>query len=121
MKYIKNCPECGRKIRFPLDRGKIKIFCSCGYSTVIDPDDTSLYHDGKFDLSESTDREEKMFSFPSLSSLSAKFSKQKIINSVLDLKYKMQNLRYMPEKERNRFIIGVLFAVITIIAAIYFL
>jgi hypothetical protein len=117
MKYIKDCPECGKKIRFPLDRGRIRIHCQCGYSAIVDPDDTSLYNNGKFDLSEGSSTPEK-HTFPSLK---AARNKKRIINSLLETKYKIQNFRYLPDKERNKFIAAAAVAMLATAAVIYFL
>lgn len=119
MKYIKDCPECGKKIRFPLDRGRIRIHCRCGYTAVIDPDDTSLYNDGKFDLSEGENPTSKKA--PDFSSIRSKLDRKKIINSLLEMKYKIQNLRYMPDRERNRFLAVSLFLLLLVLTVIYFL
>ena len=51
MYLIKKCPSCNTKLRFPIDRGKIQVRCSCGYQFIANPDNSKLYNDAKFDLS----------------------------------------------------------------------
>jgi len=103
MKYIRECPDCGKKIRFPLDKGRIRIHCSCGYTAIIDPDDTALYETGSFDLKpDNTKRKNRLTDM--LSGFFIGLDRKRIINSLLDLKYKIQNFRYMPDRERYRFI-----------------
>ena len=117
MKYIVDCPSCGRKIRFPLDRGRIKIYCTCGYNTLIDPDDTSLYKSGKFDLKpENTQPGAPPGFFDSISSLLDRFTWNNFINGLLEVKYRLQNIRYLPDGERNRVIAVILF--VTVLAAL---
>lgn len=119
MKYIKNCPECGKQLRFPLDRGRIRIHCRCGYSSIVDPDDTTLYSDGKFDLSDDGGSRKK--TSRSILSLKSKLDKKRIINGILEIKYKIQNLRYMPDRERNRFLAAVIVILLLLITAVYYL
>lgn len=121
MKYIIDCPSCGRKIRFPLDKGRIKIFCSCGYNTVIDPDDTALYKSGKFDLKPGEEHSEKADGFfHSLSSLLDSFKWNSFVNSLLEVKYKLQNFRYLPDMERNIILTVIVISVLGIAAAVYY-
>ncbi len=51
MRLIKNCPSCHKVLRFPIDKGKIKIKCSCGYNFYADPDDPVLYKNSEIDPS----------------------------------------------------------------------
>ncbi|MCU0846336.1 MAG: hypothetical protein MUD12_00430 [Spirochaetes bacterium] len=37
-------------LRFPIDKGKLRIKCRCGASFTADPDDPSLYRDSEFDI-----------------------------------------------------------------------
>jgi len=83
-------------LRFPLDRGKIKIKCRCGYTETIDPDSRELYNKGKFDLS--PENQNNRFS---LKKLSESINLGKIINGTLSIKYRLQNYRYMVDSERK--------------------
>jgi hypothetical protein len=51
MYFIHTCPSCGKKLRFPIDRGSIRVKCPCGYSFLANPDDPAMYRGGAFDLS----------------------------------------------------------------------
>lgn len=120
MKYIIDCPSCGRKIRFPLDKGRIKVFCQCGYNTVIDPDDTALYKSGKFDLKPEDKHADKTGGFfDSLSSLLNNFTWNNFVNGLLEIKYKLQNLRYLPDRERNRLLVIILFIIVLAVVVYY--
>lgn len=114
MKYIKACPDCGRMLRFPIDKGVIKVSCQCGFSIIIDPDNTELYKEGKFDLTRNNKKNKV-----TLKSVLKKFSYSKIINSLLELKYKLQNLSLMPDAEKNRFILKFLAVTAAIIVILY--
>ncbi len=96
MKYIKNCPECGKALRFPIDRGKIKIRCTCGYTEIVDPDSKVLYREGKFDLG----HEDRQSTFTGLKERLSRITLKKMINQLLDFKYRLQNYRYMVDDER---------------------
>ena len=109
MKYIKTCPDCGQKIRFPLDKGKIKVKCSCGYNLLVNPDETTLYNEGKFDLS----ADQKQNSISGLKALSnrlkKKLNKKDVVNYLLDIKYGIQNMRHLPKARRRIFFILFIF------------
>lgn len=101
-------------LRFPIDRGVIKVTCQCGSEMIIDPDNTELYKEGKFDLAgDKKAKGTKNFK----KSLSRKISLEKIINSLLEFKYKIQNISLMPDRERNRLLISLF----TLILLIFFL
>ena len=122
MKYIKQCPDCGKKIRFPLDRGRIRVFCSCGYNTIIDPDDTTLYESGSFDLKSENSQSSIVGSINSLlSGLFKNLSWKKFINNILEVKYRIQNIRHLPDSERNKIITAVVLVILLIISAVYFI
>ncbi|MCP4131590.1 MAG: hypothetical protein GY754_11480 [bacterium] len=104
MFLIKPCPSCGKKLRFPVDKGKVRVKCVCGHSFIADPDDTSIYSDSKFDI-----KDKKAKQGPSLfDSLSAKISginfddiKKKLITEFLETKYKLQNFKLLPVSEQR--------------------
>jgi len=118
MHYIKACPSCGKKIRFPLDRGKIRIRCLCGYSFIADPDDKSLYRDGSFDLGD-----RKKFPFPAgailrkITGIKPGELLRETIRTLYDYKYKIQNFRILPTSEQRKIII-LMIIVLIIIAAV---
>ena len=123
MKFIKACPACGKMLRFPIDRGIIKVSCQCGHTLIVNPDDTELYKDGKFDLrNNGTDKRDEGFVsfFKSLSNrIRKKVNYRNLINSLLDLKYKLQNLSLMPDAERNRIILTFLSIIALLIFLLY--
>lgn len=100
MHIIKACPACGRKLRFPIDKGIISVKCLCGHSFVIDPDDTSIYQDASFDIG--INREAKRaaagtgFSYAEI--------KGKLIRSLLQYKYDLQNIFVLSGKKRIKVI-----------------
>ena len=117
MKFIINCPECGRSLRFPLDKGRIKIRCQCGYGMVIDPDDTSLYKKGRFDLKpEGPIINKKRKPVKQTGSL---FDKDKIIRKILEYRYTLQNFRHMPDREKYRVLLFILLPVLLLIIILY--
>ncbi|HOP30889.1 MAG TPA: hypothetical protein P5120_13585 [Spirochaetota bacterium] len=115
MKFIIDCPLCSKSLRFPIDKGKIKIKCSCGYEVVIDPDDTSLYKKGRFDL-KPDDSSKKKKPVKKTGSL---FDKDKIIRKLFDYRYTLQNLRYMPDREKYRMLLLIILPVLLLIIIIY--
>lgn len=107
-------------LRFPIDRGIIRISCQCGHSLLINPDDTELYKEGKFDLKkDGADKNSRGL----FSSLKADFNKKinysSIINSILELKYKLQNISLMPDAERNKLIFSFFLIAALIIFLLY--
>ncbi len=118
MKYIKECPQCGKKLRFPLGRGKIRVKCHCGYTSVIDPDDTSLYKNGRFDIE--PEKASKKKTFPEIKKLKNIFSMKRIIPKLLNYKYMLQNLKYMPRKEKYRLLILIILPLAFLAFILYF-
>lgn len=118
MKYITECPGCGKSLRFPLDKGKIKIRCRCGYEAVIDPDDTTLYKKGRFDL-KSEDAAKNKRKEPAKKAGSS-LSKDKIIRKLYDLKYSVQNIRHMPDRERYRLLLLIILPLVLLAFILYF-
>lgn len=121
MNLIKTCPSCNKKIRFPIDKGKIKVKCSCGYSFVADPDDTSIYKNGKFDLEGKKKHQSGLISRiekACRSVLKGKSPGDVIINSFLNAKYKLQNFRLLPGSEQKKIILIFIAVMIIIIAVI---
>jgi hypothetical protein len=110
MYYIKSCPVCGKKLRFPLDKGKIKIKCECGNSFIVDPDDTSLYKEGKFDLKEKS----KPSWMRKIENLDFKAMPSKIIANLLNYKYSLQNFMLLTWKDRFIIILKTLFAMLVL-------
>jgi hypothetical protein len=106
MNFIATCPSCSNKLRFPIDKGKIKVKCKCGYSFIADPDDTDLYKKGKFDLNDKTARKQKF----DLNTLIKEF-----IEKIYNIKYKLQNFKLLPTSEQKKIILYFLLFLIAII------
>ncbi len=101
MHYILDCPSCSRKLRFPIDRGKIRVTCLCGYRFLADPDDPSLYGTGSFDpLNKIKEKKQST----KLSKLNFNEIRQRAISKFFNLKYSIQNFKLLPTAEKKRII-----------------
>lgn len=125
MYLIKSCASCGRKIRFPIDKGKIKVRCQCGKSFTADPDDPSLYKEATFDIKGSAAR--KSGPLPAFLSFLENIDriklKHSIITTLYNAKYKIQNYKILPAKEQKKVVIYFLIAfllIVLIVCAIVF-
>jgi hypothetical protein len=109
MYLIKICPECKNKIRFPIDKGTIRVKCSCGHSFIANPDDTGMYRDASFDLSHTAPGLKKMSPLGRwIGDIRIKGIFPFIITAALDLKYKLQNFRLLPRAEKKKLIVTIL-------------
>ena len=127
MHLIKPCPSCGKKLRFPITEGEIKVTCRCGSSFVADPDDQSLYCNAEFDLRPAPGRKPPKNTLrhftERIKGITIKEITTKLINRMLDIKYKIQNFRHLPVKEQRKiFLILMITAALLslLITAIYF-
>ncbi len=117
MYLVKGCPVCGRKLRFPIDRGKIRVACPCGSSFTVDPDDPALYANARFDI-----RPDKDTGTPVFDSVRRSISRffdefpANIIRSMLRIKYKAQNFRILPSSEQKKMVI--LAAILILLVAV---
>ncbi len=118
MFLIKPCPSCKRKIRFPIDKGKIKVNCICGYEFIADPDDPDIYRDSRFDLKGSEKSKRKIAE--RIKSFYRDLDINRIINRIYDLKYKFQNFRLLPASEQRRLIMSLVSLFILMLIIIYF-
>lgn len=106
MYLIKTCPTCKTRLRFPIDKGTIKVTCNCGYSFIANPDNTDIYKDASFDLSHTTGTLKKMAPLKSaIDSLRFDQIIPSMINKFLDLKYKVQNFRLLPDAEKTKILL----------------
>ncbi len=125
MYLIKACPGCRTKLRFPIDKGTIRVKCACGYSFVADPDSTDIYADASFDLSRSSCDLKKMSPLRSaISSINLGQIVPYTITRALNLKYRLMNFRLLPGAEKRKLVLALLaaFAGIAVMAiAIYLL
>ncbi|MFC1670313.1 hypothetical protein ACFL20_07950 [Spirochaetota bacterium] len=117
MHFIKPCSSCGKKIRFPLNKGRIKVSCICGYSFFIDPDDPDTFKSGKFDIN-GRKKGSSIFNFVSEKILEVDYNKIKIniINGFYDFNYKLQNFKLLPKSEKKKLLItlSIIFAVLVV-------
>ncbi len=129
MYLVKSCRICGKKIRFPLDRGAIRVSCDCGYSFLADPDDRALYIDATIDLTpgpkeprpslrEITDtliqRIKSVKDKISVQCINPGNTKQIVIRRIYDAKYWIQNYRLHPDSEKRKVLIP--FCVLLVLA-----
>lgn len=83
----------------------------------VDPDDTSLYKKGRFDLKpEGPIINKKRKPVKQTGSL---FDKDKIIRKILEYRYTLQNLRYMPDREKYRLLLLILVPALLLIIILY--
>ena len=125
MYLIKTCPACRTRLRFPIDKGTIKVTCNCGYSFIANPDNTDIYENASFDLSHTTGSLKKMTPLRSaLSTIQFDQIIPAMINRFLAVKYKIQNFRLLPGAEKKKIAL-ILFlscaGVIGVIVTIYLL
>ena len=102
IRLIKNCPKCGRQLRFPIDKGIIKVKCPCGYSFTADPDNTGIYKNARFDLNSARPQRK-----PPL--------KERAIRGIWQYKYNLQNIRLLTGKTRRNTLI------VTVCVILFFL
>lgn len=127
MYLIKPCPACGTKLRFPINRGKIRVSCSCGNIFIADPDDPSLYNGAEFDL-KAKGSEVKQSAQDFIRNIKKRWNSIKmrelvphIINRVYDIKYSIQNFKLLPGSEKRRVVLITTLIIIIIIALLYFI
>ncbi|HON77653.1 MAG TPA: hypothetical protein PK544_04120 [Spirochaetota bacterium] len=122
MFLIKKCSRCGKNVRFPLERGKIRVKCPCGNSFIADPDDPELYKGAQFDLHGNNNNKKSgpgllkdLFSSP------FNFKKQweRAIRSFIDLTYKIQNFSILPSREQRTIILIFSFIVLAIVILLF--
>lgn len=123
MHLIKPCPSCGIKLRFPVNRGKIRVRCSCGNSFTADPDDPGLYRGAAFDLRISGGGKGNPFSAIRERIGQIRFTGlwNKFITRLYDLRYRLQNFRLLPSSEQRRLLLLIILLLLLIAAAAWFL
>jgi hypothetical protein len=118
---IKNCPACGRKLRFPIDRGKIRVRCVCGESFIADPDDTALYKDASFDIARENRPKSglagelhKKVSIKGLLKI-----RDRLIERIYKTRYTLQNYPLLPANYQRRIMVLGIAAGIVVAALLY--
>ncbi len=110
MHLIKPCPHCGRRLRFPIDRGIIRVTCPCGHSFTADPDDTGIYRNASFDLSRPHVNSSFRELFGRLRDLDVTTLTRRLITAFLEFTYRIRNFPLLPFPERRRLIVTILIA-----------
>lgn len=104
MFLTKACPSCGTGLRFPIDKGKIRVRCACGHDFIADPDNPGLYTDARFDVRhEKTGKRTTSRRFRDFfGRVDIGKTRGAIITGLLAVKYKLQNFRLLPAAEQRR-------------------
>jgi hypothetical protein len=119
MYLIKTCPACKTRVRFPIDKGIIKVKCNCGYSFIANPDNTDIYKDASFDLSQTKGTLKKMTPLKrALNNIQFDQIIPAMINTFLDIKYKIQNFRLLPGAEKKKIMLVMLLSCVGLIGVI---
>lgn len=110
MHLIKPCPHCGRRLRFPIDRGIIRVTCPCGHCFTADPDDTGIYRNASFDLSRPHVNSSIREIIGRLRGLDVTTLTRRLITAFLEFTYRIRNFPLLPFPERRRLIVTILLA-----------
>ncbi len=119
MYLIKTCSSCNRKLRFPIDKGKIQIKCTCGNQFIANPDDSELYKDSRFDLSQNNNKKKVFDVRQIIDSAIVEGVFNKIVSRLFDLKYKLQNFNLLPITDKIR-LIFIILLVISFLAVLFY-
>jgi hypothetical protein len=84
-------------LRFPIDRGKIRVRCACGNNFIADPDDPALYRGAQFDLSTSRKKRKSEPLYRRIENLV-----DAVIRYIFDFLYHVQNFRLLPTRQQVR-------------------
>jgi hypothetical protein len=119
MNLIKSCPACGRNLRFPIDKGTIRVRCVCGESFLADPDEPALYKNAKFDIAHVKNDRRGLFDGLSFAILKTRLRELRdaFMERGYRLKYTIQNFPLLPSTSQRRIVLigvaaGIAFAVI---------
>ncbi|HNR88958.1 MAG TPA: hypothetical protein PKM65_11520 [Spirochaetota bacterium] len=117
MHIVKRCPACGKNLRFPVDKGKIRVTCVCGTAFTADPDDPRLFDGAAFDMG----AQKKPASRPA-ASVRVRALGDAVIQGLYSFTYRVQNFRLLPTREKAQVLLVVV-SVAALVAAvlIYFL
>lgn len=123
MHLIKNCAACGSRLRFPIDKGKIRVRCRCGESFIADPDDPVLYRNASFDLFQRTDAGRSPFirAFQRLKSFRPGELIPGLVKGILNVKYTLQNFPVLPGATQRRIVAIVILVLLLIALGVYLL
>ncbi|TAL33916.1 MAG: hypothetical protein EPN93_12845 [Spirochaetes bacterium] len=123
MNLIKSCPACGRNLRFPIDKGTIRVRCVCGESFVANPDDPALYKNATFDIAHVKEARPGLFDNLSFAELRtrARDLKDAVMQRTYRLKYTIQNFPLLPATSQRRIVLIGVAAGIALAAILYFI
>jgi len=123
MHLIKNCAACGSRLRFPIDKGKIRVRCRCGESFIADPDDPVLYRNASFDIFQRTAAGRSTFirALQRLKSIRAAEIIPSLIRGILKAKYTLQNFPVLPGAMQRRIVAIVILVLLLIALGVYLL
>ncbi len=93
-------------VRFPIDRGAIRVTCACGNSFLADPDDTALYEGARFDLASPGPKKKRSNNMPPGKTLRTLVDRG--VRRGYDLAYRFQNFFLLPTREQIKLAAGVL-------------
>ncbi|HSV96000.1 MAG TPA: hypothetical protein VLM75_03590 [Spirochaetota bacterium] len=123
MFLIKTCPSCGKRLRFPIDKGTIRVRCACGHGFIADPDNPALYTNARFDVKHgkrgkgaASSRFRDFFGRMYIGKI-----REAIIIGLLSIKYKLQNFRLLPVVEQRRITAIVVIILLAIVLLGYLL
>lgn len=123
MHLIKNCAACGSRLRFPIDKGKIRVRCRCGESFIADPDDPLLYRNASFDLSQKNQAGSSFMTraFQRLRSIRPGKIIPAFIKGILYVKYTLQNFSVLPGATQKRIVVILILILLLIVLGVYLL
>lgn len=125
MFIIKSCEKCGRRLRFPIDKGRIRVSCACGGSFVADPDNPDLFKNAVFDVRERPGQKDRVAGVrrPSFRKMDFSFFRGvqgRFISRALDISYKIRNFKILPSSEQRK-MLAVLAIAMMALALVSFL
>ena len=117
MHLIKECPSCKKKLRFPIDKGTIRVVCKCGYEFIADPDDPCLFQEGVFDIGKTLKKKKNGINsvIDIIEYCNIQTIKKGIVSFVLDKKYHIQNFKILPAREQIKLIFSLILLVLIIV------
>jgi len=114
---VKKCPSCARMLRFPIDRGKIRVTCVCGREFIADPDDTTIYEGARFDLSSPEGMKKRSPGF--LTEKKLRDFADRAIRGIYDLAYRLQNFFLLPSREQVKLAAAVVLVLASLFLLVY--
>ncbi len=123
MHLIKNCAACGSRLRFPIDKGKIRVRCRCGESFIADPDDPLLYRNASFDLSKKNQAGSSIMTraLQRLRLIRPGKLIPALIKAILRVKYTLQNFSVLPGAMQKRIVVIIILILLLIALGVYLL